>query len=43
MSIYATGLYYLDQDESEYYANRGRSGFSIGLKNIWEWLKQFLP
>ncbi len=43
MSIYATGLYYLNQDESEYYVNKGRSGFSMRIKNIWEWVKQFLP
>jgi cell division protein FtsA len=43
MSIYATGLYYLDQDESEYYANKGRSTLSVTLKNIFEWIKQFLP
>jgi cell division protein FtsA len=43
MSIYATGLYYLDQDESEYYANKGRSNLSVVIKNILEWIKQFLP
>ena len=43
MSIYATGLFYLNQDESEYYASKGRSGFSMALKNIWGWLQQFLP
>lgn len=43
MSIYATGLYYLNQDESEYYANKGRSSFSMAIKNIWGWLQQFLP
>ena len=43
MSIYATGLYYLDQDESEYYVNKGKSSLYVTLKNIFEWVKQFLP
>ncbi len=43
MSIYATGIYYLNQDESEYYINKGKSNISIVLKNVWDWLKQFLP
>jgi len=43
MSIYATGLFYLDQDESEYYSNKGTKGFSLIAKNAFGWLKQFLP
>lgn len=43
MSIYATGLYYLDQDEGDYFINKGRKGFSLILKNIVNWVKQFLP
>jgi hypothetical protein len=43
MSIYATGLYYLDQDEGDYYMNKGRKGFSLFIKNIINWIKQFLP
>jgi cell division protein FtsA len=43
MSIYATGLFYLDQDEHDYFINRDRRGFSLLIKNIVNWIKQFLP
>lgn len=43
MSIYATGLYYLQQDEGDYFINKGRKGFPLILKNIVDWVKQFLP
>jgi hypothetical protein len=43
MSIYATGLFYLDQDEHDYFINRDRKGFSLLIKNIVNWVKQFLP
>lgn len=43
MSIYATGLFYLDQDEHDYFINRDRRGFSLLIKNIINWIKQFLP
>lgn len=43
MSIYATGLYYLQQDEADYYINKGRKGFPLIIKNIVNWVKQFLP
>ncbi len=43
MSIYATGLFYLQQDESDYYLNKDRKGFVFFVKNITVWLKQFLP
>ncbi len=43
MSIYATGLYYLDQNENDYFINKGRKGFPVILKNVMNWIKQFLP
>ena len=43
MSIYATGLFYLDQDEHDYFINRDRRGFSLLIKNIISWIRQFLP
>lgn len=43
MSIYATGLYYLDQNESDYFINKGRKGFSLFVKNVTTWVNQFLP
>lgn len=43
MSIYATGLFYLQQDEHDYFINRDRKGFSLLIKNIISWIKQFLP
>ncbi len=43
MSIYATGLYYLEQDENDYFSNKGQKGFSHTIKKIISWLKPFLP
>lgn len=43
MSIYATGLYYLSQDENNDYVNKDKDKFSIIIKNISKWIKQFLP
>ncbi len=43
MSIYATGLYYLDQDEDEYFSNKGHKGLSHTMKKVLNWLKPFLP
>lgn len=43
MSIYATGLYYLNQNENDYFINKGRKGFPVMVKNIINWIKQFLP
>ncbi len=43
MSIYATGLYYLDQDEGDHYINKDKNNFMMFVKHIIEWVKQFLP
>lgn len=43
MSIYATGLYYLEQDEKSNYTNGKSKGFMNIIKNIGDLFKQFLP
>lgn len=43
MSIYATGLYYLEQDENDYFTNKGHKGFSATIKKIINLIKPFLP
>jgi len=43
MSLYATGLYYLEQDEDDYFINKGHKGFGANIKKIINWLKPFLP
>ena len=43
MSIYATGLYYLEQDEQDYFINKGHKGFKANVEKIINWLKPFLP
>ncbi len=43
MSIYATGLYYLEQDEKSNYSSHKDNSFVQLLKNLGEIFKQFLP